>query len=61
MVTTRISALAFANVDPADTEILRRDLYAVDTCLRMWLHQEEEEVEGLTGEEVRKKVGSIFT
>ncbi len=48
-------ALAFVNVDPADTGILERDLYAVDTCLRMWMHQEEEDVENLTGEEVRKK------
>jgi DNA-directed RNA polymerase subunit beta len=48
-------ALAFANVNPADTGIVERDLYAVDTCLRMWMYQEEEDVEGLSGEEVRKK------
>ena len=48
-------ALAFANIDPADTKILARDLYAVNTCLRMWLHQEGEEVENLSDEELRKK------
>jgi DNA-directed RNA polymerase subunit beta len=48
-------ALAFMNVDPADTEILKRDLYAVNTCLRMWLHQEEQTIEGLSDEDIRRQ------
>ena len=51
-------ALAFANTDPADTETETRDLYAVNTCLRMWLHQEGEDIANLSDEALRKKAES---
>jgi DNA-directed RNA polymerase subunit beta len=47
--------LDFENVTAGAPDIRDRDINAIDTCLKLWLESEDQDLEKLTGKEIRKK------